>query len=292
MDICGRRGALVSVVILALALLAGCGRAAGGEVVTGQLHAAEREYWLVGTTLVAIGGARIDGEPSQVGATVRAAGRRQADGVFAATRITVGEVGAGASAASLPEVTANGVVEAIDAATGRWQIAGRQVQLALGVAAPGGIAVGDRAAARGFALADGVLLAAEVAPERAAPAAPSTGAVPAPKATLTTAAPSPKAGAIRVEAWVSDPTPPRSARMTVTGALLRGDAGIAGVPMRTVWHFRTGDTTCQGKATGPDGRTACTLSMSGATSGYEVVVDVIFEFEGRTYQTKVSFTPR
>jgi hypothetical protein len=246
--------------------------------VTGPLRAGDRAYWLVGTTLVAIGGAAIDGEPSQLGSSVRAEGRRQPDGVFRATRITVGKADPAATAASLPAGTASGVVEAIDPATGRWRIAGRPVQLAPGVAA-GGIAVGDRATATGFTLPDGVLLAAAIAPERAGPTMPPVGVAPAP-------------AEVRVEALVSDPAPPRSARMTVTGVLVRGDVGIPGVPMRTVWHFRSGDDTCQGGVTGSDGRAACTLRMSGATPGHEVVVDVIFEYEGRTYQARVSFTPR
>jgi hypothetical protein len=274
-------GALRFVAALAVALLVGCGRGADGEVVTGQLRAGGHDYWLVDTTLVAIGGAQINGERSQIGSTVRVEGRRQADGVFAATRVTVGAVSAGASAASLPTATASGVIVAIDPATGRWQVAGRQVQLAPGVNVPGGIAVGDRATAKGYELPDGVLLAAEIAPERAAPTVSPAGTAPTP-----TAAP------IRVEARLSDQTPPRSAQLTVTGALLRGDTGIPGVPMHTVWHFRSGDSTCEGGVTGSDGRAACTLRVSNATPRHAVVVEVIFEYEGRTYRSEVSFTPR
>jgi hypothetical protein len=62
--------------------------------------------------------------------------------------------------------------------------------------------------------------------------------------------------------------------------------------MHTVWHFRTGDATCVGGVTGLDGQAACTLHMSGATPGYEVVVDVIFEYKGQTYQDQLTFTPR
>lgn len=184
-----RAGAAVLGVILVAALLTGCGRAADGEVVTGQLRAGDLDYWLVDTTLVAIGGAQIDGERSQIGSEVRAEGRRQADGVFAATRITVGAAGSGANAGSLPTATASGAVEARDAATGRWQIAGRQVQMPPGVGAPGGIAVGDRVTAKGYALPDGVLLAAEIAPERAAPTATPTRPAPSPTATAAPAQP-------------------------------------------------------------------------------------------------------
>jgi len=177
-------------IVLALALLVGCGRATDGEVVTGQLRAGDRDYWLVGTTLVAIGGAQIGGEKSQVGSAVRAEGHRQADGIFAATRITVGASDPATSVASLPAAGASGIVEALDPATGRWKIAGRQVQLAPGIAAPGNIVVGDRATAKGYALPDGVLLAAEIAPDQPAqtatptrPAPTPTRSVPAPTAT-------------------------------------------------------------------------------------------------------------
>lgn len=97
---------------------------------------------------------------------------------------------------------------------------------------------------------------------------------------------------IQVEATISDPQPPRTARITVTGRLWRGDTGIAGVPLRSIWHFRSGDTTCRGAPTGPDGRASCTFSMGGATAGYPVTVEVFFDYEGQTYQAQVTFTPR
>ena len=88
------------VALVVTALLASCGRAANGEVVTGQLRAGDLDYWLVGTTLVAIGGAEISGESSQIGSMVRAEGQRQPDGVFQATRITVSTVDPASTAAS------------------------------------------------------------------------------------------------------------------------------------------------------------------------------------------------
>jgi Domain of unknown function (DUF5666) len=179
--------AAVPGIVLALALLIGCGRATDGAVVTGQLRAGDRDYWLVGTTLVAIGGAQIGGEKSQIGSAVRAEGHRQPDGVFAATQITVGAADPAMSAASLPAAAASGIVEAQDPATGRWKIAGRQVQLAPGIAAPGNIAVGDLVTAKGYALPDGVLLAAEIAPDR--PTTTTTPTQPAPSPTATASSP-------------------------------------------------------------------------------------------------------
>ncbi|MFN8515130.1 MAG: DUF5666 domain-containing protein [Chloroflexia bacterium] len=169
--------------LLVFALLTGCGRATDSEVVTGQLRAGDLNYWLVGTTLVAIGGAEIGGEKSQIGSTVRAEGRRQPDGVLAATRIMVSAADPATPVASLPAATASGAVEAIDPATGRWQIAGQPVQLAPGVAAPGNIAVGERATAKGYRLPDGVLLAAEIVSDRPIPTATPTRPAPTPTTT-------------------------------------------------------------------------------------------------------------
>jgi hypothetical protein len=178
-----RSGAALCVALLAFALLGGCGRAADGEIVTGQLRAGDLDFWLVDTTLVAIGGAQIEGERSQVGSAVRAEGRRLPDGVFAATRITVGTAEAKGTPASLPAATASGAVETADPTTGRWQIGGRQVQLAAGIVAPRNIAVGNQATAKGYALPDGVLLAAEIVPDRPTPTATPTRAAPTATAT-------------------------------------------------------------------------------------------------------------
>jgi hypothetical protein len=118
-----------------------------------------------------------------------------------------------------------------------------------------------------------------------------TGTTPAAVPTGTASRPG-AAGPVRVTASISDPTPPRSARMTVTGTLLRGGAGVAGARMRTIWHFRSGDSTCDTGVTGADGRAGCSIAMAGATAGYPVKVDVSFEYEGQTYQTQTVFTPR
>lgn len=126
-------------------------------------------------------------------------------------------------------------------------------------------------------------------PSRAATAITVAPAPLSPTAAPASAAPLPP---LQVEAAISDPRPPRSARMTVTGRLWRGDTGIAGVPLRSVWHFRSGDATCRGLPTGPDGRATCTLNMSGATADYPVTVDVFFEHDGQTYQAQVTFIPR
>jgi hypothetical protein len=130
-----------------------------------------------------------------------------------------------------------------------------------------------------------------------------TGSLPGHPGSSPVTAPSPTAaaparltapaGPIRAEAAISDPAPPRTARLMLTGRLLRGDAGIAGVPMRSVWHFRSGDATCNSRAgTDAEGRATCVFTMSGAAPGREVVVDVLFEYEGRSYRAQVRFTPQ
>lgn len=124
-------------------------------------------------------------------------------------------------------------------------------------------------------------------PSTLAPVAPIVAPVPAGAASRPV-----PAGPVEVEVAISDPAPPRSARMTVTATLRRGGVGVAGVPLRSVWHFRSGDSTCRGSATDAGGRSSCTLSMGGATAGYPVVVEVFFDYDGQTYRGETTFVPR
>jgi hypothetical protein len=192
--------------LLLFALLPGCGKPVDGRVVEGHLRSGDRNYWLIDTTLVTIGTAQITGEPSRVGSAVRAEGHRLADGVFEATRITVGGVDPAQAAGSLPAATTTGTVEVVDAANNRWQVAGRQVQFPPGLVAPTTVRVGDRVAIAGYTLPDGTLLAANIAangPEATAtraPSMPTATQVPvvvppaAPAAPSEPAAPAPKPG--------------------------------------------------------------------------------------------------
>ena len=172
---------MVLVASLAFVTLGACGRADAATVVEGQLRSGDLDYWLVGTTLVAIGEAQIGGEPSRIGSRVRAEGRIREDGVFAATKITVGA--AEPLPASLPAAKVNGAVESLDPATGRGRIAGRTVQFTPGQIVPAGLVVGNRVAIEGYALPDGTLLVAAVASAEATPTATPT--VPAATATAT-----------------------------------------------------------------------------------------------------------
>ena len=189
-----RRSAAIAVVLLPFALLVGCGTPTDSRVLQGYLRSGDSNYWLVDTTLVTIGNAQITGEPSHVGSAVRAEGHRLDDGVFEASRITVGPIDQAHATGSLPAAFAAGTVETINAAAGRWQVAGRQVQLAQGFAAPSGVHVGDRVTVSGYALPDGTLLAASISANGAeATATPAPTATPAAPSSEP-AAPAPKPG--------------------------------------------------------------------------------------------------
>lgn len=167
-----RHGAAALLALVAFALLTGCGRRDDTAVVEGQLRMGDLNYWLVGTTLVAIGGAQVSGEPSQIGSHVRAEGRRRPDGVVAATRIAVGK--AEPMPASLPGASISGAIEALDTTAGRATIAGQAVRFAPGVSLPPNLTVGDRVKVAGATLPDATILASEVARAEAVPTATPT----------------------------------------------------------------------------------------------------------------------
>ena len=60
---------------------------------------------------------------------------------------------------------------------------------------------------------------------------------------------------------------------------------LAGIPMHTVWHYRTTTVTCDGLS-GANGVASCTRNISGATAGYTVVIEVIFTVSGQTSTTR------
>ena len=194
--------------MLPLLVLLGCSRQADSATLNGYLRAGDANFWLVDTTLVAIGGAQTTGAPSGLGSAIRAEGRRAPDGVFEATRITVGPIDP-ARAAALAAAAVRGRVEALDPATGRWQVAGRAAQLPPGVAAPRGVAVGDRVAIRGHALPDGGILIAEVTGDRPPPTATPPVSAPQQPPPAATATPTPPqvAPAAPTPTPVNDPTP-------------------------------------------------------------------------------------
>lgn len=102
--------------------------------------------------------------------------------------------------------------------------------------------------------------------------------------------PIPPPDAIQAKAWVSDPEPLQFSTVTVYGSLAEDGQGVAGVPMETVWHYRTTTATCSAK-TDSSGVAACTRSIGGATAGYYVRIDVDFLYQGQTYSSATGFTP-
>jgi hypothetical protein len=174
--------------LVALLVLSACGRPEGVTTVDGHLRAGDADFWLVDATLVAIGGARITGEPSQVGSRIHAQGRRTPDGILEAETITVGQAEPAGAAASLATVEVSGPLEAREPASGRWRVQGRAVIVPDGVATPSDLAIGAQVTVQGYTLPNGDLLAAEIGAARQAPTS-------APTATATSDPPLPAAPA-------------------------------------------------------------------------------------------------
>jgi len=81
--------------------------------------------------------------------------------------------------------------------------------------------------------------------------------------------------------------------VTVTATLTDGDGrGLAGATMRTVWHYKTTTSECSGGPSGASGTMTCVRSISQATAGYTVLIDVLATYQGQTYRVSTSFTPR
>ena len=96
---------------------------------------------------------------------------------------------------------------------------------------------------------------------------------------------------VQVSASVSNPSPHQNSEETVYGRFLVSGQGVAGVPMDTAWHYRTTTSTCSG-TTDASGTASCSRSISRATLGYTVSIDVVFTYGGLTYSTGTSFTPQ
>lgn len=116
-----------------------------------------------------------------------------------------------------------------------------------------------------------------------------------PPAVTPTVAPAPVSqagGQYVATASVDKPTPTNNSYVTVTGRLTRGDQGVGGVTMDTIWHYKTTTSGCTG-TTDASGTASCTRDISRATAGYTVVIDVVFTLpNGGTVSTSTSFTPR
>lgn len=118
--------------------------------------------------------------------------------------------------------------------------------------------------------------------------APTPTATPPPGPTPTPTVGTPE---VQVTAWVSNESPAQRTSVTVYGKLTVGGRGVAGVPMRTTWYYRTTTSTCEG-TTGSDGVASCSRLIGSATIGYRVRIDVALDYQGRTYTAQTGFTPR
>ncbi len=117
----------------------------------------------------------------------------------------------------------------------------------------------------------------------------------APTATPIPPSPSPSPSPVanyQVSATVSDTSPTQNTRVTVTGRLTNNGQGVTGATMATTWHYKTTAPGCTGGPSSADGTTSCTRDISTATKGYTVVIDVQITYQGQTFTTSTSFTPR
>jgi hypothetical protein len=96
--------------------------------------------------------------------------------------------------------------------------------------------------------------------------------------------------AIVLTASVSNASPTRNNRVTVSGTLTQGKACIPGVKMETIWLYKTTTSACSG-VTDSKGTASCTLNISSATPGFLVVIDVTMNYQGQTYSASTGFTP-
>jgi hypothetical protein len=74
-------------------------------------------------------------------------------------------------------------------------------------------------------------------------------------------------------AWVSIANPSKNSTETVYGRLLINNIGQANQTMTTTWHYKSTSSTCSG-ITDTEGNASCSRSIGGATSGYQVNIDV------------------
>jgi len=60
--------------------------------------------------------------------------------------------------------------------------------------------------------------------------------------------------------------------------------------MQTTWNFKTAKSSCD-SVTDTDGRASCTRTISDATVGYTVTIDVAITWQEQTYTDQTGFTP-
>lgn len=95
-------------------------------------------------------------------------------------------------------------------------------------------------------------------------------------------------GQVELCASVSNANPPQNSSVTVYGRLVIEGAPQAGKPMLTSWYYKTTTSYCDSGITGLGGLASCSRYIGGASTNYQVDIDVMIEgFSVRTW-----FTPR
>jgi hypothetical protein len=118
-----------------------------------------------------------------------------------------------------------------------------------------------------------------------------TGGPPPPAAPTATAVP---VNNYAASASVDNAAPHHNQTVTVLGTVRSGNgAGVAGAEMRTIWHYKSTDSGCNGGPTDANGNARCSRDISTASYGFQVNIDVTFLLpNGQTLQTRTSFTPQ
>lgn len=94
-------------------------------------------------------------------------------------------------------------------------------------------------------------------------------------------------GNAQICATISDMTPDKYSWLTVRGRLLVNGIPQPNLQMFTTWHFRTTISYCNDGVTNSDGIAYCQYYISGATSGFQVNIDVTIG----GYSVTTWFTP-
>ena len=109
---------------------------------------------------------------------------------------------------------------------------------------------------------------------------------------VLTLAPQGQPASYQVSAYLLDSDPPAGSSAILIGKLTNNGQGVTGAWMTTTWRYRTTTTTCVGGPSQADGLMYCADKVAEDSRGFTVVVDVAITYEGQTFTTTTSFTPR
>lgn len=94
-------------------------------------------------------------------------------------------------------------------------------------------------------------------------------------------------------ASVEPQNPPQNGTVRITGKLLKDGKPYQGAVMNLNLEYKSKDTNIDGAKTKADGTAGQSVSIGGATKGFEVDVNVVFLVEDKVVaRTVTSFTPR